>query len=127
MWQRFERRKDGKAKRAQKRAFNLNVSSMKAGLYAHLSKEDPEERGFTQFAQGLGDEYFRMLTAEHRVLSRNKHGVMTSRWVLVEPTRRNEALDTMNYAEAGALRKGWASMTDDQWDALDAKRGAPPP
>ena len=125
--QKFDRRKDGKVKRAQKRAFNLNVSSMKAGLYAHLGKEDPEERGFTQFAQGLGDEYFRMLTAEHRVLSRNKHGVMTSRWVLVEPTRRNEALDTMNYAEAGALRKGWASMTDDQWDALDAERSAPPP
>ena len=78
-------------------------------------------------ARGLGDEYYRMLTAEHRVLSRNKHGVMTSRWVLVEPTRRNEALDTMNYAEAGAMRKGWSSMTDDQWDALDAARGAPPP
>lgn len=125
--QKFDRRKDGKVKKAQKRAFNLNVSSMKAGLYAHLGKEDPEERGFTQFARGLGDEYYRMLTAEHRVLSRNKHGVMTSRWVLVEPTRRNEALDTMNYAEAGAMRKGWSSMTDDQWDALDAERGAPPP
>ncbi len=125
--QKFDRRKDGKVKKAQKRAFNLNVSSMKAGLYAHLGKEDPEERGFCQFARGLGDEYFRMITSEHRVLSRNKVGVMTSRWVLVEPTRRNEALDTMNYAEAGALRKGWASMTDGQWEALEAERGAAAP
>jgi phage terminase large subunit GpA-like protein len=124
--QKFERRKDGKAKRAQKRAFNLNVSSLKAGLYGHLDKEVPEERGFTQFARDLGDEYYRMLTAETRVLRRNKVGVMTSTWVLVEPTRRNEALDTMNYAEAGALRKGWASMTDDQWDALAVERGGAP-
>lgn len=126
MPQRFERRKDGKAKRAQKRAFNLNVSSMKAGLYGHLDKELPTERGFTQFARNLGDEYYRMLTAETRVVRRNKVGVMTSAWLLVEPTRRNEALDTMNYAEAAALRKGWASMTDDQWDALAAERGVAP-
>ena len=125
--QKFDRRKDGKVKKAQKRAFNLNVSSMKAGLYAHLPKEDPEERGYVQFARALGDEFYRMLTSEHRVLSRNSAGVMTSRWVLVKPTRRNEALDTMNYAEAGALRKGWASMTEDQWDALAAERGIAPP
>ncbi|QFT47823.1 Phage terminase large subunit (GpA) [Roseivivax sp. THAF40] len=124
--QKFERRKDGKAKRSQKRAFILNVSSLKAGLYQHLEKEMPDERGFTQFARDLGDEFYRMLTAETRVLRRNVVGVMTSRWELVEPTRRNEALDTMNYAEAGALRKGWASMTDDQWDALAAERGAVP-
>ncbi|ETX26862.1 phage terminase large subunit family protein [Roseivivax isoporae] len=124
--QKFERRRDGKAKRAQKRAFNLNVSSMKAGLYGHLEKEDPEERGYTRFARDLGDEYYRMLTAETRVLQRNAVGVMTSKWVLVEPTRRNEALDTMNYAEAAALRKGWAAMTDDQWDALEAERSAAP-
>ncbi|ETW10624.1 hypothetical protein ATO8_21211, partial [Roseivivax marinus] len=28
--------------------------------------------------------------------------------------------------EAGALRKGWASMTDDQWDALAVERGGAP-
>ncbi|MDD9738438.1 phage terminase large subunit family protein [Marinovum sp. SP66] len=125
--QKFERRKDGKAKRAQKRAFNLNVSSLKAGLYAHLGKEDPAERGHTRFARALGDEYYRMLASETRVVRRNAQGVMTSRWDLVEPTRRNEALDTMNYAEAAAMRRGWHSMTDDQWDALGVERAAPPP
>ncbi|EPX82090.1 hypothetical protein Salmuc_02458 [Salipiger mucosus DSM 16094] len=124
--QKFERRKDGRAKRAQKRAFNLNVSSLKAGLYEHLGKEDPQERGYTRFARALGDEYFRMLASETRVVSRNKVGVMTSKWVLVEPTRRNEALDTMNYAEAAAMRRGWHSMTDDQWDALATERGTAP-
>ncbi len=43
--QKFERRRDGKVKRAQKRAFNLNVSSLKAGFYSHLEKVDPEARG----------------------------------------------------------------------------------
>ena len=76
--QRFERRKDGKAKRAQKRAFNLNVSSLKAGLYAHLGKEDPSDRGHTRFARALGDEYYRMLASETRVVKRNAQGVMTS-------------------------------------------------
>ncbi len=124
--QKFERRKDGKAKRAQKRAFILNVSQMKAGFYSNLRKEDPERRGYVQFALGLGDEFYRMISSETRKLVRNSSGVTTSRWDLVEPTRRNEALDNMNYAEAGAIRKGWHAMTDDQWDLLDAERSAAP-
>ncbi|SEP28510.1 hypothetical protein SAMN04490248_1801, partial [Salinihabitans flavidus] len=27
--------------------------------------------------------------------------------------------------EAGAIRKGWTSMSDDQWDLLEAERAAP--
>jgi len=123
----FERRNDGKAKRLQKRAFNLNVSQLKGDFYGWLPKTDPDQRGFVQFAQGLGDEYFRQITSEVRVLTRSRQGVMTSSWQLVEPTRRNEGLDTMNYAEAAARRKGWTSMTDDEWDLLETERAAPPP
>jgi phage terminase large subunit GpA-like protein len=119
----FERRNDGKEKRRQKRGFMLNVSAMKGNFYSWLAQEDPSQRGFCQFAKGLGDEYYRQVTSEVRILSRTRTGVMTSRWDLVEPTRRNEGLDTELYAEAAALRKGWASMTDDQWDALAAERG----
>jgi phage terminase large subunit GpA-like protein len=53
-------------------------------------------------------------------------GVLTSSWELVEPTRRNEGLDTMLYAEAAARRKGWTSLTEDQWARLDAERAAEP-
>ncbi|MDF2140849.1 terminase gpA endonuclease subunit [Paenirhodobacter sp. CAU 1674] len=122
----FERRKDGKAKRSQKRAYMLNVSQLKADFYGWLPKEDPAERGFCSFAKGLGDEYFRMISSEVRVLKRSRSGVVTSSWELVEPTRRNEGLDTMLYAEAAARRKGWSHMTDAAWDQLAAERGAAP-
>lgn len=122
----FERRSDGQAKRRQKRAFMLNVSQMKADFYGWLGIGDPLRRGFVHIARGLGDEYFRQLTAEVRVLRRNRAGVTTSAWELVESGRRNEALDTALYAEAAARRKGWASLTDAQWAALDDERGAAP-
>ena len=32
----------------------------------------------------------------------------------------------MNYAEAAARRKGWTSLTEEQWAALDAERSAAP-
>jgi len=124
---RFERRADGKAKRRQKRAYMLNVSQMKADFYAWLEKSDPMERGFVQFARGLGDEYFRQISSEVRVLSRSRSGVMTSKWELAEPSRRNEGLDTMLYSEAAARRKGWAFMTQEQWDVLQSQRGIPNP
>jgi len=122
----FERRKDGKAKRRQKRGFMVNVSQMKGDFYTWLAKEEPGERGYCQFASGLKDEFYRQLASEVCVLKRQKSGVITRQWELVEPSRRNEVLDTMNYAEAAARRKGWASMTEAQWDALAAKRGVAP-
>lgn len=125
--QKFERRPDGKARRAQKRAFLLNVSQLKADFYTWLDKEDPLERGYCEFPAGLGDEYFRQITSEVRVLRRNRAGVMTSSWELVEAARRNEGLDTMNYAEAAARRKGWTNLTSEQWATLELERGAAPP
>jgi phage terminase large subunit GpA-like protein len=123
----FERRTDGQAKRQQKRAFMLNVSQMKADFYNWLAKTDPLERGFVQFAGGLGDEYYRQVTAEVRVLKRTRGGAVVSQWDLVEASRRNEMLDTMLYAEAAARRKGWTSLTADQWGIMTAERGAVPP
>jgi phage terminase large subunit GpA-like protein len=123
--QKFERRSDGKAKRRQKRAFILNVSTMKGQLYKWLEQDDPAERGYCHFAKGLGDEFYRQFVSEVRVLSKARSGVVTAKWELVEPARRNEVLDTELYAEAGARRKGWAAMTDEQWDALEAERGQP--
>jgi phage terminase large subunit GpA-like protein len=61
------------------------------------------------------------------VLRTSRSGVTTAAWVLVEPSRRNEGLDTMNYAEAAARRKNWASMTPEQWAVLEQERGTEPP
>jgi phage terminase large subunit GpA-like protein len=119
-------RKDGRRRKRDKRGFIINVSQLKADFYGWLAKEDPTERGYCAFAKGLPDEYYRMITSEVRILSRARSGVTTSRWELVEPSRRNEGLDTMNYAEIAARRKNWAGMTDAQWAAIEAERGAAP-
>jgi len=124
--QKFERRKDGAAKRLQRRAFMVNVSQAKADFYGWLAKDDPLSRGYVHIARGMGDEYFRQITSEVRVLKRDRSGVVSSVWSLVEPSRRNEALDTMNYAEAAARRWGWAHMTEEQWAKLEAERAASP-
>ena len=125
--QKFERRRDGKAKRRQKRAFIVNVSSMKAVLYSDLKKEDPGARGFQSFAAGLGDAFFRGLCAERRLLKRNRFGVMESRWEVIEADGRNEPLDTRVLAEFAARLAGFRAATDAEWDALEAERDAPAP
>jgi phage terminase large subunit GpA-like protein len=122
-----DRKAGGQVIRRQRRGWMLNVSQVKADFYGWLAKDDPAERGFVSFAAGLGDEYYRQITAEVRVLKRAPSGVMVSRWELVEPTRRNEALDTMIYAEAAARKRGWSAMTEGQWAVLEAERGAAPP
>lgn len=122
-----DRKGDGRQLRRQRRGWMVNVSQIKADFCAWLANENPDERGFVAFARGMGDEYYRQVTAEVRVLKRAPSGVMVSRWELVEPTRRNEALDTMIYAEAAARKKGWTASTEAQWDALAAARGCPPP
>lgn len=122
-----DRKANGGQIKRQKRGWMLNVSQMKADFYAWLAKEDPQERGYVAFAVGLGDEYYRQITAEVRVLKRATSGVMVSRWELAEPTRRNECLDTMNYSEAAARKRGWSSATDGQWEILEAERGIAPP
>lgn len=118
--------KGGKVRKRDRRGWLINVSQLKADFYGWLAKEDPLERGYCAFARGLGDEFFRMITAEVRVLKRNRTGVTVSQWELAEPGRRNEALDTMNYAEVAARMKGWASMTEAQWDRLADERGGAP-
>ena len=100
----------------------LNVGQLKADFFGFLTIEDPEKRGYCSFAKGLEDEFYRQLCSEKRITTRDRYGVLQSKWVLVEPSRRNEVLDTNNYACAAALRKGWVSMTDSQWDAIEARQ-----
>lgn len=119
-------RKDGKVRKRDRRGWLVNVSQLKADFYAWLAKDDPLARGYCAFARALGDEFYRMITAEVRVLKRSRSGVSVSQWELAEPGRRNEALDTENYAEVAARLKGWAAMTDEDWERLTAERGAAP-
>lgn len=121
----FDKRSDRKARRRQRQGWIIGVSGLKGEFYARLSVLDPEQRGHCRFAAGLGDEYYRQITAEVRVVKRSPSGTMVSRWVLAEPGRRNEALDTMLIAEAGARLLAWHYMSPEQWSELAAERAGP--
>jgi len=122
----FDKRTDRMARRKKRQGFITGVSQMKGDFYTWLAKEDPGERGFCRFAAGLGDKYYRQLASEVRVLKRGPSGVMTSRWMVTEADGRNEALDTMLMAEAGARYKEWTYLADSGWDRLEAERGSAP-
>ncbi|MBF0326001.1 MAG: phage terminase large subunit family protein [Alphaproteobacteria bacterium] len=122
---------EGKGKRRPTRSFsarlyNVGVSNLKATLYEFLKREDPLARGHVGFAKGLGDEYFAQLTAEKRELVATKGGRKVFRWT-IRKGLANEALDTMNYAEAAATLKGWTRWDDEAWQILMDERAAPPP
>jgi phage terminase large subunit GpA-like protein len=113
--------KTGKRKRRSRRFYNFNGAVFKMALYANLRKEDPLEAGYVALPRGLEDEYFRQLTAERRVEKIQKSGFKVYLWEK-DKGQANEALDTMNQAEAAAIRFGVRSMTDSEWDAIEAER-----
>lgn len=123
---RFDRRADRDHGRKRRQGWLVGVSALKSSLYRWLETDDPAARGAVAFCAGLGDEYYRQLTSEVRVLKRAASGATVSVWQVAEPGRRNEALDTMLYAEAAARRLGWAWLTDAQWAQLEVERGGDP-
>lgn len=121
-----DRKKGMKVKRRQKRFFNVGVSALKASLFKHLEKDNPQERGFCGYPQGLEDEFFIQLCSERRVLVTNKKTHYAYHEWQKLPGVRNEILDTEIYAEAAARRLGWTEITDERWDALRAARESAP-
>jgi len=120
---RKQRNHKGKRLKYASRFHNVNVSALKMRLFGFLKKDDPESHGFIAFTAGLGDEYFEQLTAE-RWAGVKSGGRTVYRWEKIRP--RNEALDTMNQAEAAALPLGVRTMPDEEWDRHEAERCSPP-
>lgn len=121
-----ERRLNGKIVPNQKRFWNIGVSALKSALYKHLEKTDPINRGFCAFPDGLDDDYFIQLCSEKRVIRQLKGGYVQITWEKI-PGTRNEILDMEIYAEAAARRRGWATMSEENWENLRAERETPPP
>ncbi|MEK9754326.1 MAG: terminase gpA endonuclease subunit [Rhodospirillaceae bacterium] len=118
-----ERRPDGKVRQAQKRFYNVGVSGLKSALYENLKKADPLQRGYCGYPIGLDDEFYRQLAAERRVIQADRWGYPRAYWEKIH--ERNEVLDTENYAEAAAIRCGWYTRTDADWQRLAAERERP--
>ncbi|MEP0234347.1 terminase gpA endonuclease subunit [Roseibium sp.] len=118
-------RKTGKLLKYSKRFYSFNASVMKMALYRNCKKEDPLAAGYVAFPSGLDDEFYRQLTAERRVAEKNKQGFDVYRWKK-DPTQANEVLDTMNQAEAAAIRFGIRDMPEALWDRYEAERESYP-
>lgn len=124
-----ERRPDGKVRKTQKRFYNVGVAQMKMTFYECLKKIDPVAKGYCGYPRGMGDEFFRQMTAERREIKVDKYGFAQAFWV--NDYGRNEVLDTEMYAEAAAIRCGWHYRTDDEWMRLagqlerEPERGTP--
>ncbi len=113
----FDRKGKPKKQKWTSRFFNFNASIMKIGLYRDMKKEDPEQAGYIRFAVGLGDDFYQQVTSEIRVEERTRSGHARYVWKLPSG-QRNEALDMMNQAHAGAIRLGVTYWTDEEWDML---------
>jgi phage terminase large subunit GpA-like protein len=107
-----------------KRFYNFNGSVLKMALYRNVGKTDPLERGFVGFPRGLDDEYYRQLTAERRVPKKKKDGFVEYSWEK-DRDQANEGLDTMNQAEAAAIKYGVRSLPEGIWRRLEAERETP--
>jgi phage terminase large subunit GpA-like protein len=115
-----ERKVDGKVRNRQKRFYNVGVSQLKAALYKLLRLADPLARGFCGYPQGLDDEFYRQLTAERRVIEKDRWGYPRAFWRLDHD--RNEVLDTEMYAEAAAVRCSFYSRSPEDWARMRASR-----
>lgn len=119
-----ERRADGTIRKAQKRFYNVGVSQMKGWLYETLARVDPQARGYCGYPRGLGDEFYRQLAAEKREVSVNRWGYPQAHWI--KDYQRNEVLDSELYAEAAAVRCGFYTRTESDWQNLAAMLEKPP-
>jgi len=94
------------------KVWRVGVSLLKAELYGWLRLE-PGQPGYCHFPQ-YGEEYFKGLTAEELILTKDKDGHTVERWV--KKYARNEPLDTRNYARAAANMVGMDSFTPEIWE-----------
>ncbi|ODS87286.1 MAG: hypothetical protein ABS44_11765 [Chryseobacterium sp. SCN 40-13] len=95
------------------KVWHVGVSMLKSELYGWLrvGEDDP---GYCHFPQ-YDENYFKGLTAEELILTKNKNGQLVERWV--KKFNRNEPLDTRIYARAAAHMVGMDSFTPAVWEA----------
>ena len=94
--------------------WSIGTDTAKSTLFANLQKDEAGP-GFIHFPVGLGDEYYRQLTAE-KIITRIVRGFARHEWIKTRP--RNEALDCAVYAYAAAVRSGVQRMN---WDRLEKR------
>jgi phage terminase large subunit GpA-like protein len=109
------------------RVWPVGVGILKSELYGFLNLNAAGDDGiyppgFCHFPQ-YGEEYFKMLTAEQLMKTKNKKGHTVHQWV--KTYERNEALDCRNYARAAAAMIGIDRLSEHDWDSLEGKPPTP--
>ena len=121
---------DTGGKRRGLRVWNVSGPVAKMELYRWLKLEWPTQEaqadgvafppGSCHFPQ-YGEEYFKQLTAERRVIRIHK-GFPKATWEK-DPSRNNEALDCRVYARAAASIYGLDRMSDYRWRRMEEALG----
>lgn len=120
-------RADSSGKRKGLRVWSLGVPVAKMELYRWLKLPRPTDedlaagRGFpagTCHFPEYGEEYFKQLTAERRVI-RIVKGFPKGFWEK-DSTQNNEALDCRVYARAAANIYGLDRFTDQHWERMES-------
>ncbi len=102
--------------------WTIGVNLIKAEVYGDLKKEAPMDilegfpPGFIHFPQ-YEKEYFLQLTAEERMVSKDKKGYTTIEWH--KKRDRNETLDLYVYNRAAASIYGIDRFKDENWKKLE--------
>ncbi|MDD3181220.1 MAG: phage terminase large subunit family protein [Alphaproteobacteria bacterium] len=121
---------EGKRKRRGLLVWPVGSSFTKSELYGCLRKDAPTDE---QKAQGIrypagychfpkyGEDYFKQLTAERLVTSKNKRGFPFREWR--KERDRNEALDCRVYARAAAASVGIDRFNETVWLRLETALG----
>ena len=128
---------DAGGRRRGLRVWSVSSSIAKGELYRWLKLERPTDEALEQGAgyppgtchfPQYGEDYFKQLTAERRVIRIHK-GFPRASWEK-DPARQNEALDCRVYARAGAAIYGIDRFQERQWkrleEALGGKAGPEP-
>ena len=122
---------DAGGRRRGLRVWSVSSSIAKGELYRWLKLERPTDEamadgagyppGYCHFPQ-YGEEYFRQLTAERRVIRIHK-GFPRASWEK-DPSRQNEALDCRVYARAAAAIYGIDRFQERQWKRIEQALGS---
>ncbi len=87
----------------------IGVDMAKAELYGWLRLDDPRSGGYCHFPDGYGPDYFKQLTGEYLVSSKDRKGFTKREWQ-VQPGRENHWLDARVIARAAAVLNGLERM-----------------
>ena len=121
---------NGKKLKRGLKTLKFAVSYCKQELNGQLSLARPAEGeafppGFVHLPQDVTEDQVKQLTSESLIAKRIR-GRIKREWTIIEG-RRNELLDTANYARGLAAMRGWDRWRENIWRDLEDVMGVSPP